>query len=92
MKLLKDLEEVRMKFGVTTITSGIRCKRWNSLQTGSASKSRHITGKAADIAGAFTKTNAARNRVKAFWYTLSGANFCYHGTKNMGNAVHCDVR
>ena len=92
VNLLKNLEKIREKYGPTTITSGIRCKKWNSLQTGSASKSRHITGKAADIAGAFTKTNPARNKVQSFWYSLSKSNFCYHGTRSMGNAVHCDVR
>lgn len=92
VNLLKSLESVREKFGPTTITSGIRCKKWNSLQAGSASKSRHTSGKAADIAGAFTKTNAQRNKVKAFWYSLPKSNFCYHGTKNMGSAVHCDVK
>ena len=92
IRLLKNLEEVRVKFGPTSVTSGIRCKKWNSLQAGSASKSRHISGKAVDIAGSFTRSNAGRNKVKVFWYSLPGSNFCYHGTRNMGNAVHCDVK
>ena len=92
VSLLKCLECVRLKFGVTTITSGMRCKEWNRRQTGSASNSRHISGKAADIAGSFTKTNAQRNKLKSYWYSLSGAGYCYHGTSNMGTAVHCDVK
>ena len=91
-KLLQNMEKVRVKFGVTTVTSGMRCKKWNSLQTGSASNSRHTQGKAADIAGTFTKTNVQRNKVKSYWYSLSGAGYCYHGTSNMGTAVHCDVK
>ena len=90
--LLKCLEHVRNRFGVTHVTSGLRCKTWNRLQSGSASKSRHISGKAADIAGTYTKTSVQRNNVKAYWYSLSGTNYCYHGTPNMGNAVHCDVK
>mgnify|MGYP004445419821 CR=1 FL=1 len=92
MKLLKNLESVRVKFGVTQVTSGMRCKTWNAKQTGSVSGSRHTKGKAADIAGAFTRSNGQRDKVKSFWYTLSGSNYCYHGTANMGTAVHCDVK
>lgn len=92
VKLLQNLEKVRVKFGITNVTSGMRCRTWNAMQTGSASNSRHTQGKAADIAGAFTKTNAQRNKVKSYWYSLTGAGYCYHGTSNMGTAVHCDVK
>ena len=92
VKLLQNMEKVRVKFGVTNVTSGMRCKRWNRKQAGSASNSRHTQGKAADIVGTFTKTNAQRNKVKSFWYSLSGSNYCYHGTSNMGTAVHFDVK
>lgn len=91
-KLLKNLEAVRVRFGTTIVTSGLRCRKWNSLQTGSASQSRHITGKAVDITGEYTRTSAGRAKVKAYWYTLPGSNYCYYGTVNMGASVHCDVR
>lgn len=93
VQLLKNLEAVRTKYREpVNITSGIRCKKWNALQSGSATQSRHISGKAADITGVFTGTNAKRNLVKAYWYSLKGSNYCYHGTANMGNSVHVDVK
>ena len=90
--LLKNLEILRLKFGVTNISSGLRCKTWNSMQTGSASKSRHLSGKAVDLNGSYTRTASGRAKVKKFWYTLKGANYCYYGTTNMGTSVHCDVK
>lgn len=93
VQLLKNLEAVRTKFGgPVNISSGMRCKKWNSLQSGSASQSRHISGKAADIYGAFTSTNDKRKLVKAYWYNLKGSNYCYYGTANMGSSVHVDVK
>lgn len=89
---LKNLEAVRKKFGATNISSGLRCKRWNAEQSGSVTNSKHTQGKAVDIYGAFTKTNAQRETVKKYWYTLHDANYCYHGTKNMGTSVHCDSK
>lgn len=90
--LLKNVEKVRVKFGVTNVQSGMRCKTWNSKQSGSASQSRHIDGKAVDISGSYTKTSKGRATVKSYWYTLSKANYSYYGTANMGTSVHCDVK
>lgn len=90
--LLKNVEKVRVKFGVTNVQSGMRCKTWNSKQSGSASQSRHIDGKAVDISGSYTKTSKGRAAVKSYWYTLSKANYSYYGTANMGTSVHCDVK
>lgn len=90
--LLKNVESVRVKFGVTSIRSGMRCKTWNSKQAGSASQSRHISGKAVDLGGSYTKTASQRAKVKAYWYKLPKANYSYYGTTNMGTSVHCDVK
>lgn len=93
VSLLKNLEEVRAHFGTPVkITSGIRCKKWNSLQVGSAAQSRHISGKAADIYGAFTNSAQGRKATKTYWYMLPDVNYCYYGTANMGNVVHVDVK
>lgn len=92
-QLLKNLEKVRKKFGGPIyISSPLRCPEWNKRQSGSATNSRHTKGKAVDIYGPLTNTSAKRAKVKAYWYTLTGANYCYYGTANMGNSVHCDVK
>jgi len=89
---LTVLEAIRNKFGVTHVSSGERCKTWNSKQTGSASQSKHIEGKAADIYGDYTKTAAGREKLKKFIYSLPGVNYVYYGTANMGKCVHFDTK
>lgn len=92
-QLLKNLQSVRNKFGPVTITSGLRCKKYNNSLVGSISTSRHTKGKAVDlyIAGV-TDTKAGRQKVIKYWYTLPNANYAYSGTPNMGNAIHVDVK
>ena len=90
--LLKNLERIRVEFGVTNVSSGLRCKKWNSKQTGSSSTSKHIKGKAADIYGTFTRSSNGRFKVKKFFMALSNSSYCYYGTPNMGSAVHVDVK
>ena len=93
IQLLKNLEKMRTKFGgPINISSPLRCPEWNKRQTGSASNSRHTKGKAVDIYGPLTNTAAKRAKVKSYWYTLTGSNYCYFGTSNMGSSVHCDVK
>lgn len=93
IQLLKNLEKVRAKFGGPVyISSPLRCPKWNRLQSGSATNSRHTQGKAVDIYGPLTSTAAKRAKIKAYWYTLTGSNYCYYGTANMGSSVHCDVK
>ena len=49
IRLLKNLQKTRNKLGVPmTITSGIRCQRWNTI-CGGATFSRHMTGQAIDF-------------------------------------------
>lgn len=95
-KLIKNLQRVRTKFGATTITSGVRCVDYNHSLPGSSMISRHMSGKAADIYNAKTKTEAGRKIVMAYWKKLSGANYTYcnigNNYPNMGNAVHVDVK
>lgn len=91
--LLVNLEQLRLTFNsFVMISSGLRCKKWNSLQSGSATQSRHISGKAADIYGPLTSSKTKRTNVKSAWYDLPNANYCYYGTPNMGNSVHVDVK
>ena len=91
-KLIRILEGLRSHYGKPiTITSGIRCQRYNDSLRGSIKNSVHRLGGAADIyIPGVTTTAAGRAQVKALAYKL-GAAYCYYGTKNMGNAVHINV-
>ena len=91
-KLLTILEGLRSHYGKpVTITSGQRCKSYNSSLKGSASNSAHLYGKAADfyIPG-ICDTSSGRSQVRAYAYKL-GAKYSYCNTSGMGNAVHVNV-
>lgn len=91
-KLLAILEKIRAYYGKPiTITSGIRCQRYNDSLRGSIKNSVHRTGGAADIyIPGVTDTAAGRAQVKKLAYQY-GAAYCYYGTSNMGNAVHINI-
>lgn len=101
--LLKNLQKLRNKFGSTTITSGLRCVKYNSL-VGGIRGSKHTKGKAVDTYNAGYGTLNGRKKKVDFWIKMISSNYAYcngYGrTKwrkttpvapNMGNAVHCDV-
>ena len=90
--LLLILEAIREKYDKPiTISSGIRCQRYNDNLRGSIPTSVHRLGGAADIyIPGVTDTKKGRNKVQKLAYKL-GAAYCYHGTSNMGNAVHINV-
>lgn len=94
--LVNGLNKVRESSGgALTITSGLRCKKWNTLQ-GGASGSRHMQGKAADITGTPTNTAAKRRSVKSIWMAQKNARYTYcqedSSKYKMGNSVHVDVK
>ena len=91
-RLLNILERIRAYYGKPiTITSGIRCQRFNDSLRGSIKTSVHRLGGAADIyIPGVTTTAAGRAQVKKLAYQY-GAKYCYYGTANMGNAVHINV-
>lgn len=95
-QLLKNIQAVRTKFGPTTITSGMRCQRYNDSLAGSIKTSKHIKGKAVDFANAKTDTLSERRTVMAYWKSLPSYSYTYcneNGSNpNMGNAVHVDVK
>ena len=63
------------------------------MQSGSASQSRHMSGKAADIySKVLTNTKAQRDKLVKRWYTFKEANYAYANTPNMGNSVHLDTK
>lgn len=95
-QLLKNVQAIRTKFGPTTITSGMRCQKYNDSIPGSIKTSKHIKGKAVDFAGSKTNTLSDRKTVMAYWMKLTGASYTYCNVNgshpNMGNAVHVDVK
>ena len=86
-KLIGILEKLRVTYGKPiTVTSGMRCKKYNNSLVGSVPNSAHRYGKAADI----YIPGVALAKIKAMAYAC-GAAFSYYGTSNMGNAVHINV-
>ena len=59
-----------------TITSGIRCQRWNTI-CGGATFSRHMTGKAIDFVSDKTKTFTQRKKLIDWYIKLYGSNYAY---------------
>lgn len=94
-QLLKNMQSVRNKYGVTTITSGMRCIGHNNSTKGSSKTSRHLEGKALDFVNAKTKTEAGRKEIMAYIKKLKGHRYTYCNIggnyPNMGNAIHFDV-
>ena len=91
-KIIYTAIKLRRKYGQVIITSGLRCKKWNSMQTGSSSVSTHIKGKAIDfyIKGV-TDTKSGREKVKKYLNALPHTKYTYSDTPNMGSAVHVNV-
>ena len=94
-QLLINLQSIRDKFGTTNITSGMRCSVHNANLSGSASNSRHKTGKAADIKTGICSTEQGRKQIMEYWGKLPGNRYTYCNIggnyPNMGTAVHVDV-
>ena len=88
-QLIYVMVKLRQKYGTIQITSGLRCKRWNALQAGSSSTSKHMQGKAADFVT--PKSNASKQSKINYCYRLKHVKYAYSNSKNMGNAVHVNV-
>lgn len=102
--LLKNLQSVRDKYGITSVTSMLRCKEWNKKQ-GGVTNSKHTKGKAVDYRGIYTMTLKKRKNVINYWFTLESPNYSYCNgyykstsgsgnktSKNMGISIHGDVK
>ena len=77
IRLLKNLQKTRNKLGVPmTITSGIRCQRWNTI-CGGATFSRHMRGQAIDFVSDKTKTFTQRKKLIDWYIKLYGSNYAY---------------
>lgn len=102
--LLKNLQSIRNKFGATTVTSLLRCRKWNSIQKGSAN-SRHLKGLAVDFKNLRSLTLAKRKLEINYWLTLPEARYSYCNgyyksttgsgkkvAKKMGTSIHGDIK
>ena len=100
---LVNLQTIRSHYGKSmTITSGMRCRGFNSSLRGSSTNSKHLTGQAADfyMAGV-TDTLARRKSAIAYIKKLPNHNWTYGNgwssmgyavnAPNMGNALHTDA-
>lgn len=77
IRLLKNLQKTRNKLGVPmTITSGLRCQRWNTI-CGGATFSRHMKGQAIDFVSEKTKTFTQRKKLIDWYIKLYGSNYAY---------------
>lgn len=103
--LLKNLQAIRDKWGATTVTSMLRCKKHNAEIKGASASSKHLAGKAVDYRNKHTLTLKNRKEVINYWFTLNNPRYSYcngyyrkgntTGTKtakNMGLSVHGDVK
>lgn len=95
-QLLKNLQSIRTKYGPTTITSGVRCQKYNDSIRGSVKGSYHIKGKALDFVTNSSNTLTGRKAIMAYWKKLTNAGYTYCNENgnfpNMGNAIHVQVK
>lgn len=89
--ILHTLQLLRNEFGKTIVTSGLRCKKYNSKLVGSSKNSRHLLGKAADFKCDFTSTKEGRKFVKKMLNDFADFRYIYSDTPNMGTAIHFDI-
>ena len=101
--LLKNLQSIRDKFGATSVTSMLRCKKWNSI-VGGVINSKHTKGLAVDFYNSGTGALAKRKTEVNYWMSLPSATYSYcngyyknksgSGKKtapNMGKSIHGDI-
>jgi hypothetical protein len=104
--LLMYLQSIRSELKVaTTITSGIRCQKYNDSLTGSIKDSKHTKGKAVDFCNSKTTTLTKRKSIidkyiKNKYARYSYCNSYYHSiwgkgyisASYMGTSIHIDVK
>lgn len=90
-QLLVNLQKIRDAYGPTTITSGLRCQRYNASLVGSSVTSRHLKGKAVDLKNSTTYGVTGRKALMDKWRSLCGG-YTYANINgshpHMGTAVH----
>lgn len=86
--LLKNTQAIRDKFGVTNISSGLRCKKHNTSLTGSSKNSLHMKGRAID----FRVKNMNKVEVIKFCKSLPYQHYTYTNETNMKCGIHTDTK
>lgn len=87
--LVYNMESMRIKYGKPiTITSGLRCQRFNNTLTGATKGSKHISGRACD----FYFSGMNKTEVIKYCKTLPYYNYAYTNNTNMKYAVHLDIK
>lgn len=105
--LVLNLDNLRGKYGKSiTVTSGLRCSKYNS-KVGGSTNSRHKTGKASDVyMSGKSNTFSGRKELVNYWinnYLTARYSYCngygrtktrtsYPKSSTMGNATHFDVK
>lgn len=101
--MLINLENERLYSGSTTVTSMLRCSKWNQL-SGGVRGSKHTKGKAVDFQNQNTNTLNERKKTVNRWVKMKHSSYSYcngYGktklrtthpvAKKMGSTVHGDV-
>lgn len=84
-QLITDMNKIRKHYGKPiTITSGVRCQKYNNSLKGSVKNSKHIEGKACD----FWFSGMNKQEVIEFCKTLPSYGYAYTNEDNMKYAVH----
>lgn len=104
INLLKYAQSLRNKYGAMTITSGLRCNKYNNSLVGSIKGSKHTKGKAIDFCTSKTGSLTTRKNIMDYFIKFLRASYSYcngytrtklrKGTISapyMGNAIHIDV-
>lgn len=102
--LLENLQKERDFGGPTTVTSMLRCQKWNDLQPGSVRYSKHIDGRAVDYRNKHTRSIDGRKECIKYWFKLNKPNYSYcngyyktpsssgyRKSTGMGTSIHGDV-
>lgn len=100
------LQDVRDEYGTTTVTSPMRCKKYNNSLKGASKSSYHLDGKAFDFYNAkvcksfTTRKNFIDKYIKkpkarmsyCDGYRKTKTKTTYPNADNMGKAIHIDVK
>ncbi len=88
-RLITYLDELRRHFKKpVVITSGIRCKKYNSTLPGHSPVSGHLRGSAADV---YIPGENPKD-IYMWWLHNVPRGYSYFGSKNMGNCCHVEIK
>lgn len=86
--LVEIMQKIRNHYGKPiTISSGVRCKKYNNKLKGSSGVSNHLEGLACD----FRFSGMNKNEVIKYLKTLPNYRYSYTNSTNMANGIHITV-